>query len=106
MCDELKKNNNGYNNIIFYIMIFKIDKWIVIIYSIPRKNTISNRYNINSLFQLLSSFFNIGHHDSRSLVPELCELQFSSTQWKARVSSFQTQWIPCHELQHPSRPVG
>lgn len=25
MCDELKKNNNGYNNIIFYIMIFKID---------------------------------------------------------------------------------
>lgn len=50
MCDELKKNNNGYNNIIFYIMIFKIDKWIVIIYSIPRKNTISNRYNINLLF--------------------------------------------------------
>lgn len=25
MNDELKKNNNGYNNIIFYIMIFKID---------------------------------------------------------------------------------
>lgn len=48
---------------------------------------IPNRYNINSLFQLTCPQvfsistklnFDIGHHESRSFVSEVCELQFSS----------------------------